>query len=416
MTQSIIKNLEITGLSHDGRGITHIEGKTCFVEGAIPGDLVSLKVDSEERNFLSAHLVNIEQSSPERTEPFCDKYSECGGCQLQHLTIDAQRKYKAENFFTELKQKINTENCEFVETLISSDKAYRRRARLALEIDKKDKQARFGFRRAQDNRLVDIEHCPILSYNLNQAIQQARPQVLQSASRKTQEFTLVDADNGIFGLEQRDEQPSYQIQSNEPLTLQFPQDGFIQVNNAINQQMIQQSIDWLDLNSEHKVIDFFSGVGNFTLPLAQIAKQAVGVEGLQELVEAAKGNARNNQLDNCEFAKADLFKEVTGLPWFRAQKYDRILLDPGRLGAAELCKQLGQLGAHKIVYVSCNAATLIRDIKILQKQGYQLKKAGAMDMFPHTTHLEVMVLLEKGKKVKKQKAQRLASKKRLFKF
>lgn len=414
--KEIIENLEITGLSHDGRGITHIDGKTGFVEGAVPGDIVTVKISNDERNFLEARLLKIETPSTDRTEPFCDKYSECGGCQLQHLNIDAQRNWKAENFFTELKQNLNTDNCEFISTLISGDKAYRRRARLALEVDKKDKHPRFGFRRSQDNRLVDIEHCPVLSDNLNQAIQQARPQLLQSASRKTQEFTLVDADNGIFGVESTAQQPNYHIRGKNSLTLQFPQDGFIQVNDAINQQMIQQSIDWLDLNSEHKVIDFFSGVGNFTLPLAQIAKQAVGVEGLQELVEAAKGNARNNQLDNCEFAKADLFKEVIGLPWFRAQKYDRILLDPGRLGAAELCKQLGQLDAQKIVYVSCNAATLIRDIKLLQKQGYQLKKAGAMDMFPHTTHLEVMVLLEKGKKVKKQKAQRLASKKRVFKF
>ncbi|BBP46390.1 23S rRNA (uracil(1939)-C(5))-methyltransferase RlmD [Thiosulfatimonas sediminis] len=407
---------EITGLSHDGRGITHINGKTCFVQAALPGDTVTLKVRHEERNFMEADLLTIEQPSAQRVQPFCNKYDICGGCQLQHLAVEAQHRFKADNFFTELKQQVNTETCEFVETLTASTIGYRRRARLALEIDKKDKQARFGFRRAQDSRLVDIDHCPVLTDKLNVAIAQARPGLLAKASRKTHEFTLVDVDNGIFGLTEPDEQPVYRIQRETELKLQFPQDGFIQVNAEINQQMIQQAIDWLELNPQHNVIDFFCGVGNFTLPMAQIAKQALGVEGLPELVAAAQQNATSNQLTNCQFEKADLFKGLEHLNWYREQKYDRILLDPGRLGAAELCQHLGQLDAQKIVYVSCNAATLIRDIKLLQKQGYQLTKAGAMDMFPHTTHLEVMVLLEKGQKVKKQKAQRLASKKRVFKF
>lgn len=410
------ENLEITGLSHDGRGITHLDGKTCFVDGAVPGDRITLTIIAEERNFFNARLIKIISPSTQRLEPFCDKYAECGGCQLQHLNIDAQRHWKSENFFTQLKQQLNTENCDFVETLISKERSYRRRARLALEIDKKDKQARFGFRRSQDNRLVDIEYCPVLNDALNQTIQQARTKLLDAASRKTQEFTLVSADNGVFGLDDKNEQPTYQINGVTPLSLAFPEDGFVQVNAEINHQMIAQSIDWLDLNAEHKVIDFFSGVGNFTLPMAQKVKQAIGIEGLEQLVQAAQSNAENNQLDNCKFAKADLFQDITHLPWFRKQNYDRILLDPGRLGAAELCHQLGQLNAQKIVYVSCNAATLIRDIKLLQKQGYQLKKAGAMDMFPHTTHLEVMVLLEKVKKQKKQRDKRIASKKRVFKF
>ncbi|MBO1927442.1 23S rRNA (uracil(1939)-C(5))-methyltransferase RlmD [Thiomicrorhabdus sp. 6S2-11] len=414
--KEIIESLEVTGLSHDGRGITHIDGKTCFVANAVPGDIVTAKISNDERNFLEARLLKIEQPSAERVDPFCDKYNECGGCQLQHLSVSAQRYWKAENFFTELKQKVNTEICEFFDTLISTDRAYRRRARLALEVDKKDKQARFGFRRSQDNRLVDIEHCPVLTDELNQAIQQVRPQLLETASRKTQELTIVAADNGIFGLKENAKQPSYQIQGKQALRLQFPQDGFIQVNAEINQKMLDQAINWLDIQSEHKVIDFFCGVGNFTLPLAQYSQQAIGIEGLDELVQAAQDNAADNGLENGQFAKADLFKDVSHQEWFRGQNYDRILLDPGRLGAAKLCSQLGQLQAEKIVYVSCNAATLIRDIKLLQEQGYQLRKACAMDMFPHTTHLEVMVMLEKGKKPKKQRNKRLESKKRVFKF
>ena len=414
----IIEHLEITGLSHDGRGITHIDGKTCFVTDAVPGDVITAKIVNDERNFFEANLINIEQSSTERTKPFCEKYSECGGCQLQHLTVNAQRHWKAENFFTQLKQQLDTENCEFTETLTSHDRSYRRRARLALEVDKKDKQARLSFRKAQDNRLVDIEHCPILNDSLNAEIQKSRPELLETASRKTREFTLVEADNGVFGFTESEQAAHYQIQpaGNNPITIEFPSDGFIQINADINQQMISQAIDWLDISKKHSVIDFFSGVGNFTLPLAQISKKAIGIEGLDSLVDAAKSNAQLNQLANCEFHKADLFKDLEHFDWFREAKYDRILLDPGRLGAQELCLQLGKLNAQKIVYVSCDAATLIRDCKLMQKQGYKVKKAGIMDMFPHTTHFETMVLLEKTKKQQQKKSKRLENKKRVFKF
>lgn len=414
----IIEHLEITGLSHDGRGIAHIDGKTCFVTNAVPGDIVSAKIINDERNFAEANLIKVQTPSENRTEPFCDKYSECGGCLLQHLSVSAQRHWKAQNFFTQLKQQLNTENCQFTDTLTSHDQAYRRRARLALEIDKKDKQARLGFRKAQDNRLVDIEHCPILSNALNSEIKKSRPELLKTASRKNREFTIVEADNGVFGFSESQQTPNYQIQpaGQKALTIEFPSNGFIQVNADINQQMITQSIEWLDVSAKDSVIDFFSGVGNFTLPLAQVSKKAIGIEGLDALVESANRNAQLNQLDNCEFYKADLFKSLEHFEWFREAKYDRVLLDPGRLGAQELCEQLGKLEAQKIVYVSCDASTLIRDCKLLQKQGYVLKKACFMDMFAHTTHGETMVLLEKSKKQKQKKAKRLENKKRIFKF
>lgn len=418
MKHSTIKHLTISGLSHDGRGIAHLDGKTCFIANAVPGDEVSVKIFNDEQNFLEAKLLEVTSPSKDRVEPFCDKYAECGGCQLQHLSVEAQRHWKAQNFFTQLKQQLDAELCEFTDTLTSNDQGYRRRARLALEVDKKDKQARFGFRKGQDSRLVDIDYCPILTDQLNHEIAKQRAELLAGASRKTREFTVVDADNGVFGFEATPKTAHYHIQpaGQKPLTLEFPSDGFIQVNREINQKMIDQATEWLDLKADHSVIDFFSGVGNFTLPLAQIAKQVTGVEGLDELVEAANHNAKQNQLNHCAFYKADLFKDLEHFDWFRAQTYDRILLDPGRLGAAELCQQLGKLNADKIVYVSCNAATLIRDLKSLQAQDYQLKKACLIDQFPHTTHTETMALLEKVKKQQQKKQKRLENKKRLFTF
>lgn len=403
---SIHHAIKIERLTHDGRGVAHIDGKTVFVAETVPGDIVSLKTTKQQDKFDEAELVTIESPSTDRQEPFCSLYQECGGCQLQHLSIEAQRHWKTQNFITQLTKTVNAKHCKTVAPLIGEDRGYRRRGRFGLAISKKDKQARLGFRENQSNELIDIEQCPILTPALNQALQTQRPQLLESASRAYKEITMVEADNGVFTTNSSDEaalnlDPSYEL---EGLNLHFPADGFVQVNRQQNKQMVKQAIDWLELDKKHKVLDLFCGVGNSTLPVAKNVKQIVGIEGLSELVEAAANNANNNNIVNSQFFKANLFETCEKLPWFREQKYHRVLLDPGRQGAFEISKKLHILKAEVIVYVSCNASTLIRDIKELEKQGYQLSKAGLIDMFPHTVHTEVMVQLKKNKPPKKKKA------------
>lgn len=211
---------------------------------------------------------------------------------------------------------------------------------------------------------------------------------------------MVEADNGIFWSDQPSQNlPCYRLGD---LTLNFPVSGFVQVNAEINRQMVDQALEWLALSPNHQVLDAFCGVGNFTLAIAQQLDQkqghVIGIEGDAELVEMAQQNATTNSLDNAHFYKADLFQAITDLTWFRKQKYDRVLLDPGRQGAFALSKVLGQLKPERIVYVSCNTATLIRDLKALTQQGYRLKKATLLDMFPNTAHTEAMVLLVKSAK------------------
>jgi 23S rRNA (uracil1939-C5)-methyltransferase len=339
--------------------------------------------------------------------------------------LDAQRHWKNQNFMTGLTQAVDAKQCQTAEPLIGADTGYRRRARLGLVISKKDKVARLGFRQKSSNELIDIENCPVLSPALNQAIQTNRTALLETASRAYKEITFVEATNGIFinrSSDKIDETesstalPYYQLNTAvnttpTTLTLEFPKEGFIQINAELNKAMVTQAMAWLKLEASHKVLDLFCGVGNFTLPIAQQVSQVVGIEGEQSLVKVANHNAQINQLDNVKFDKANLFNDMRPLPWFHSHQYDRILLDPGRQGAFELCKTLGLLNAQIIVYVSCNAATLTRDIKELEKQGYRLTKAGLIDMFPHTTHTEVMVQLTKT-----QKAAPKIKKRPIFKF
>ncbi len=412
---TLLEMLSINGLTHDGRGVGHFEGKTIFVNDAVPGDIVTAKITKHHDNFDEADSLEIKTPSPERVNPFCSVYKECGGCQQQHLSLDAQRYWKNKNFITQLTQSVDAQQCKTAEPMIGDDTHYRRRTRLTLVISKKDKIARLGFKQKSSNEVVDIDHCPVLTEGLNQAIQESKPALLEQASRAYKEVTLVEADNGIFNTfpskESAEEtlnqaQPYYTLNATStPLKITFPADGFIQINQSLNEQMIAQALDWLELQPEHKVLDLFCGVGNFTLPIAQQVQSTVGIEGEQILVETASQNAKQNALASVNFYKGDLFDEVTPKPWFKKQKYDRILLDPGRQGAFNLSKTLGKLKAHIIVYVSCNAATLIRDIKELEKQGYRLTKAGMIDMFPHTTHTEVMVQLSRTHKaIKKPKS------------
>ncbi len=409
----LIDSIKITGLTQDGRGVARHNGKTVFINQAIPGDIVKAKITNSQDKFDEADCLEILSPSKERIEPFCEYYASCGGCQLQHLSLDAQRFWKSQNFMTGLTKAVDAKLCKTAEPLTGAGTGYRRRARLGLVISKKDKIARLGFRQKSSNELIDITSCPVLSPALNQAIQDNRETLIETASRAYKEITFVEADNGIFihnSTEKTDDselssvtQPYYQLkteanQTPTTLTFEFPKDGFIQVNAEQNKAMVNQALNWLNLETSHKVLDLFCGIGNFTLPIAQQVAQVVGIEGEQSLVDTANQNAQLNQLENVKFDKANLFNDMRPLPWFHNNQYDRILLDPGRQGAFELCKTLGLLNAQIIVYVSCNAATLTRDIKELEKQGYRLSKAGLIDMFPHTTHTEVMVQLTKTQK------------------
>lgn len=385
-------NIAITSLSHDGRGVGRLpDGKTVFVRDAVPGDQVSVQVLERHPNYDEAQMKTLLSPSDDRAEPFCPHYQSCGGCQLQHLSIQAQRRWKAEHFFAALLKTLKPKQCEFAPPLVGEDRGYRRRVKMIWGKAKTDKLAKMGFRARQSNDMVDVDMCPLMTPSLNQALAEKRQQHLPQASRALKELVLVEADNGVFSSDRvHPEIPFYRL---DGLTLEFRTEGFIQVNADINRKMVAQAIDWLELESHHQVLDLFCGVGNFSLPIAKRVKKVVAIEGMPALVAQTIHNAERNQLENVECYQADLFNPVQHFPWFKQQKYDRVLLDPGRMGALEICRQMRHLKAKKLVYVSCNEATLMRDLKALREQGYEVTKAGFVDMFPHTAHAEVMVQL-----------------------
>lgn len=424
--------LAILRLSHEGRGVArNTEGKAVFVEGALPGERVTCKVRFTRSRYDEAVVDAVLASSPQRSLPQCAHYAACGGCNLQHLSAEGQRAFK---------QSRVAELMELSETglqpaLVSPAYAYRRKARLGVKW-RKDGRLLLGFREKASAYLTNIIECPVLVPELQALLpdlHELLPQLVggqhlghielirgqnqtgllvrllrplarldsqdrqrwQAWAAKRQVQLLLQDDTGIHRL---DGQPEVLFEDHlQGLALAFSATDFVQVNPEINPRMVAQALDWLDLQGQERVLDLFCGYGNFTLPLAQWAAEVLGVEGLETQVQRARDNASRNGLENLTFEDADLSRPLAQQGWARLpdgdlRTWDVILLDPPRAGAAGIVAQLGELGAKKILYVSCDPATLARDALILQQQGYVLERLGIMDMFPQTAHVESMAL------------------------
>jgi len=434
----------IESLSHEGRGIAHINGKTTFVDGALPGEDVEIRYLKKHSKFDEAEAVKILKASKDRVEPRCPHFAICAGCSLQHLSQDAQIAFKEKVLLEQLEHfaGLKLDNKEKILPPIKAEPwGYRRRARLSVRyLHKKDKLL-VGFHEKNGRYVADLSSCAVLRPEVGDklsaladlirslSIYAEIPQVeiacddsgaslifrcLKSANEEDQEKLRLFAKKHVYkiylqnkGLDSvvlfcdpNDEKADtkkmlhYKI-ADYNIDMQFLPMDFVQVNAEINQKMLRQAIELLELKPEDKVLDLFCGVGNFTLPLAKHCQSVVGVEGEAGLVARAKANAVRNGITNVEFYQVDLASEVSGLTntTWAGRHYNKILLDPPRVGASAILPLLSKLKAEKIVYVSCNPATLARDLKELTANGYELEKIGILDMFPHTSHVETMAVL-----------------------
>lgn len=429
-------NINIESLSHEGRGIGRIEGKTVFVDGALPGEEVEMIYTFQRGKFDEGRVHKVLKSSDDRVEPPCKHFSVCGGCSMQHLSSDAQIAHKQSILNEQFQHFAQTQPENWLEPLQADLLGYRRKARLGVRYVIKKERTLIGFREKYSNFLADIESCPVLMGRVSELLKplsqlidsmdgrQFIPQIeVANGDDKTALIVrhlkpMSDSDRSrwvefaqnrelviylqpkgpatihrIWPVEDEAARLAYRLDSFNVKLDQQPLD-FAQVNASINQKMVPFAIELLDIQPQDQVLDLFCGLGNFTIPLATKAKFVVGVEGVSDMVERGSQNARLNKLDNVEFHQADLTSDLSDKPWNQRQ-YDKILIDPARSGALEVINNIVQFNAEKIVYVSCNPATLARDSGELVKAGYKLSKAGVMDMFPHTTHVESIALFER---------------------
>lgn len=405
-----------------GQGIARCEGKTVFIPGLLPGESGEIRIVEEKRRWLRGELLQRLSDSAQRVTPRCPWFGVCGGCQLQHMSVDLQQRHKAETLAALMAPVAGAHNAP--DTLITGPAwGYRRRARLGLFVAPGSRTLRMGFRRQRDSQLVEIETCPVLAAPLAALIAPLRDclqrlqgvrqlghvelilaqqgplvllrhlQPLSAADRQqltdfalAQQCAFFLAPDETRCLPLHGELPSYTV---EGLHLTFSPRHFVQVNAAVNAQMIACALDWLAPHQHDHLLDLFCGMGNFTLPLAKFAGRLAGVEGMADLVAMASYNARQNRLHNTQFWQADLAQPISAQPW-ATHAYTKILLDPSRTGASALMPWLSEKAPQCIVYVSCNPATLARDGEILQAHGWRLDKLAMLDMFPQTRHLEAM--------------------------
>ena len=422
------QRLNIERLANDGRGIAFIEGRTWFVSGALAGEEVEARVLGAHGKVVEARTERVFKASDIRRVAPCVHAGKCGGCSVQHLPHNEQLALKQRMLSEQLNRVAGVEPEEWAQPLTGPEFGYRRRARIAVRWDARAKSLEVGFRAAGSQDIVAIDHCLVLVQAL-QPIMSGLPAMLRQLSNPkalghVELFSgsaiavllrhmapLNEADlqvlqnfcsvhNAQLWLHGDGEpQPvdlsqslGYRLQQWD-LELAYRPGDFVQVNALVNEAMVAQALDWLAPQADERVLDLFCGLGNFALPLARQVREVVAVEGVTTMVERAAQNAVSNTLHNAAFFQADLSQPLVDATWAK-QGFAAVLLDPPRDGAYEVVRNLSGLGAKRLVYVSCNPATLARDTVELMKQGYRLKRAGILDMFPQTAHVEAMALFE----------------------
>jgi 23S rRNA (uracil1939-C5)-methyltransferase len=426
----------VSDLTHEAEGVVRPGedgGKIAFVAGALPGERIRFQRRGFHKSHDEAELIEILEPSPDRVTPRCAHFGVCGGCALQHLDPSAQLASKQKELLSNLERIGNISPDEWLPPLLGPHWNYRRRARLSSRYVTKKERSLVGFREKQGKYVADVKRCEVLAEPVASLVG-TLADLLTSMARRTSipqiEVALSDGervlvvrvldplpDDDLDKLREFERTHGLRIllqpgglDSIVPLTpgpvdlhylldglkLEFGPTDFVQVNAAINQAMVARAIELLQIGPSDRVLDLYCGLGNFTLPMARRAREVVGVEGEAGLIGRARANARLNGITNAEFHVADLsVAPDKAIPWMRGG-FDQVLLDPPRVGAREVLSAVAHIAPRRVVYISCHTGSLARDLGILtHEMGFRLRAAGVLDMFPHTTHVESVAVLDR---------------------
>jgi 23S rRNA (uracil1939-C5)-methyltransferase len=430
----------IERMCYGGAGFGRVEGKACFVPLTAPGDQARVRVVKEKRSFLEAELVELIQASELRVDPLCPVFGLCGGCQWQQLPYREQLKQKGEIFSGNL-SRIGRVQSDGILPVSPSPSEYGYRSRIQLKLARINGGVAVGFHQSGSHDVVDIgAGCAIADPLLNRILGELRPllESLPEADRIPQiDLSMGDDGEAIavfhFGakstgkllsllLERRGEIPSvtglfvksratkeleqafgvdslsYGIPAGlfpgaREMRLSFSRGGFSQVNYAQNLQLIKTVGEWGDFKGSERVLDLYCGNGNISLPIAPCVAEVVGIEGYAPSIADARGNAAANGIANSSFQVSDASLALRRLAK-RGERFDVVLLDPPR-GGAEAAAEIAALRPEKILYISCDPATLSRDLAAICEKGYRVARSQPVDMFPQTYHLESVTELQR---------------------
>lgn len=426
----------VESLDHEGRGIGRCEGKTIFIEGALPGERVEFESYRRKPKFEQAVMTSLLRPSAQRVAPRCSYFGLCGGCSMQHLETGAQVAAKQRVLENALWHLARVRPDVMLSPIHGPDWGYRFRARLSVHEVPGEVGVLVGFHEKKSSYIADMKSCEVLPRALSDLLVPLRgligslsvsdriPQVeiavgeaqtvlvlrnllplsAQDVSRilafgSTHGVDMWQQPGGPDSARPLDDTMSAWLEYSLPefgVRLRFKPTDFTQVNIQINRILMRRSMQLLDPRPGERIADLFCGLGNFSLPIAARGASVVGVEGVASLVQRAAENAALNGLEKrSTFQVSNLF-DATPQSLARLGKLDKMLIDPPREGAIAVCKALGNDAPRRLVYVSCNPATLARDTAVLvHEKGYRLRSAGIANMFPQTSHVESVALFER---------------------
>ena len=430
----------VESLDYEGRGIAHVDGKAVFIEGALPREVVQYQPSRKKKNFETAKLLKILHASSERIAPRCSFFELCGGCVLQHADPSLQVAAKQRVLEDNLARIGRVVPERILPPIYAAQWEYRHRARLSVNYVAKKGGVLVGFREKKSSYVADMHSCEVLAGGVGRMIDPLRevlstldirdriPQIEVAvgeaitalvlrllepltASDEVRLKAFADAYKIQWWVQVKGPEtavPWYPLDAPEltyllpefDLELNFRPTEFTQVNHAVNRLMVKRAMDLLQPEPGEDIADLFCGLGNFSLPIVKLGANVIGVEGSESLVQRAADNAtRNGLAHGSRFFAADLYTDQQAA-MKKVPRVVKMLIDPPRDGALEVCKLLGtdlRPELKRIVYVACSPSTLARDADLLvHTQGFTLKAAGVVNMFPHTAHVESIAVFERG--------------------
>lgn len=414
----------IQGISHDGQGVGRIDGKVVFVPGALPGEDVDLKIVEEKKNYLRGRLTSIITSAPERVDPPCPYFGQCGGCHYQHAGYDLQVDLKT-RVVEQTLQRVGGVETDIL-PCVPAEWPWQYRNKVTWHGAMVKGHWKFGYYRGESNEIMDIDSCLLVSDAMQEAGRALGREVRELNLRMPVEVSVRESISGeimsiIKGID-RESARKLCLLVDELIDSFYLFDGkgvhclkkgrefkerlagigfslsplsFFQVNRKQAEKLVAVVQESLELQGGEQVLDAYCGVGTLALSLAGQAKRLVGVESFPTAVEDANKNARLNGICNCRFL-AGFAEQI--LPTL-SQRFEAVVLDPPRAGCQpQVIKAVERMKIPRVVYVSCEPSTLARDLARFQQAGYCVKKVQPIDMFPQTYHVETVVLMSRKDK------------------
>ncbi len=389
--------LEIESLALSGEGVAKRDGLVFFVDGALPGEEVRSEVTKVEKNLIRAKTVGILRKSPDRIDPLCKHFGDCGGCSFQHLKYEKQLEIKRDEL-TQMFKHLGGFSDVKVEPVIPSPKPFHYRNSVAMSVREQAGTPYFGFIGKDNRSFITVENCPITEERINELFSHVKDRFKEHVPEKkryqTSQIVIRAGTDGKFYTSIKKHPESSKALRADVFgkSFQYAGSAFFQVNYSILDKFVGAVKESLNPAKDSHLLDLYCGVGFFSICLAQFYKTVSGIEEGEDAIQFANENAKANKVQNAQFI-AGRTEDVLGKKEFVFQKM-HVIIDPPRVGmkreVIEFLLKMNQI--EKIVYVSCNPATLIRDLQILSER-FQIAKVQPLDMFPQTQHLEVLTLL-----------------------